>query len=367
MATKFAYQKELLASVAHELPHAAFFVVDENLEYVLAGGEGLAMTGYTPEQFIGRTVRDMVPSESAMQAEADYRGVFAGVGFVRQHAVEGRDFESRGRLIEFSEDERYALALSYDVTERRSAEQAALRALQEAGLEKDRFLALLGHELRNPLSAVANALELMRRCTAGPGAERAYQVAGRQLAQLGRMVDDLQRMTGMGHGQSGLRLARTRMRDLVEDVAAAACTVAEAKEQMLTLVLPDDPVEMHVDPVRIVQVLNNVLGNAVKYTPPGGRIALSLVGEGDACRIVVADSGIGMSAETLAGVFELFRRGDHAAGEADHGFGIGMWVAAQFVHEHGGTILAASDGVHKGSRFTIWLPSGPDGGVSAPA
>lgn len=351
-------QRQLLASIAGELPHAAFFVVDENLEYVLAGGEGLAMTGYAPEQFVGRRVRDMVPPEIAAQAEADYLGVFAGTGFVREHAVEGRDFESRGRLIELAPGERYALAVSYDVTERRRTEQAALRALQEAGLEKDRFLALLGHELRNPLSAVANAVELLRRGAAGAGAERAYQVAGRQLAQLGRLVDDLQGLTASGQGQAGLRLAPTCLRDLVEDAGAAVLAAAEAKAQVLALDMPDDPVEAMVDPVRIVQVLNNVLGNAVKYTPRGGRIVLSLRQDGEACLIVVEDDGIGMSAQTLSGVFELFRRGGQAAGEADQGFGIGMWVAAQFVHEHGGSILAASDGPGKGSRFTIRLPAG---------
>ena len=347
---ELAMQKlRLLSSVSGELPYSAFFVVDEKLDYVLAGGEALAMTGYTPADFIGRTVGEMVPPAFADQAEADYRSVFAGAPFVREHTVEGRDFESRGRLLQVEGDpvQHYALVVSYDVTERKQAEQ-----------RKDRFLAVLGHELRNPLAAVSTAIELLRRGASAGVAEHTHKIVGRQLAQISRLADELQDLAGIYHGQVKLRPACTRVDELVEEVVAGARASAEAKGQSMLLRLPGQAIEAWVDPVRLAQVLNNMLANAVKYTGAQGRIEVTLAADAEGFTIAVRDNGTGMAPETLAGVFELFNRGQPAVGQDDHGLGIGMWLAHQFVREHGGSIAAASDGPGTGSCFTVWLPLG---------
>ena len=349
---ELAMQKlRLLSSVSGELPYSAFFVVDEKLEYVLAGGEALAMTGYTPADFIGRRVCEMVPPASADQAKADYSSVFAGAPFVREHTVEGRDFESRGRLLQVEDDggpdQRYALVVSYDVTERKQAEQ-----------RKDRFLAVLGHELRNPLAAVSTAIELLRR-GASPGvAEHTHKIVGRQLAQISRLADELQDLAGIYHGQVKLRHARTRIDELVEEVVAGARASAEAKRQSMLLRLPGRAIEAWVDPVRLAQVLNNMLANSVKYTQVQGSIEVALAGDAGGFTIEVRDDGAGMAPAILAGVFELFNRGQPAVGQDDQGLGIGMWLAQQFVRDHGGSIVAASDGPGAGSCFTVWLPLG---------
>lgn len=357
---ELARQKlRLLSSVSGELPYSAFFVVDEKLEYVIAGGEALAMAGYAPADFIGRAVRDMVPPASAEQAVADYLGVFAGAPFVREHAVAGRDFESRGRLLQVDGDDgaahRYALVVSYDVTERKQAEQ-----------RKDRFLAVLGHELRNPLAAVSTAIELLRRGASAGVAEQTHKIVGRQLAQISRLADELQDLAGVHHGQVKLRPELTRVDELVEEVVAGARASAEAKRQSMTLRLPGRAVEAWVDPVRLAQVLNNMLANAVKYTQAEGCIEAALAGDAEGFTIEVRDNGIGMAPATLAGVFELFNRGQAAVGQEDQGFGIGMWLADRFVREHGGSIAAASDGPGSGSCFTVWLPRGaPQGAPDA--
>ena len=249
---------------------------------------------------------------------------------------------------------RYALVVSYDVTERKQAEQ-----------RKDRFLAVLGHELRNPLAAVSTAMALLKRGTTPGAAEHAHTIVGRQLAQISRLVEDLQDLSGIQHGQVELKRGLSRVDELVEEVVAGARATADAKGQ--TLRLPAEPLAAWADAVRLAQVVNNMLGNALKYTGRGGSIVVLLAAAPDGFRIEVADDGAGMSAATLAGVFELFNRGQHAVAEDDAGFGIGMWLAHQFVCLHGGTISATSEGPGLGSRFVARLPLGapPAGDVMA--
>ena len=233
-------------------------------------------------------------------------------------------------------------------------------ALRTANIGQQRFLAVLGHELRNPLSAIQSALELLKASSLPHHAARAHAVIGKQFKQIDRLMDDLSAISRPGTG-TGLVLRReaTDLVLLVDDALRAIRHVAAAKGHAVTRSLPVQPVTMLVDPVRILQIVNNLIVNAIKYTPVGGAIEVRLISSPEGVEISVSDNGIGMTADTLAEIFDMFGRGREALAQAQEGLGVGMWLARQFVLAHGGTIDAASDGAGLGSTVTVRLPHCP--------
>ena len=260
---------------------------------------------------------------------------------------------------------------------RRKAEQSMAEAQQhqqrlaEADRLKDEFLAMLAHELRNPLAAIGGALQLLRRQGwPAPDDERSWslEVLERQSAHLARLIDDLLDVSRVSRGKIRLRRERLDARLVLERAAEAVRVPAAERRHELRLALPDEPLWVEADPTRLEQVLVNLLGNAVKYTEPGGRIDLS--GERDGADWVfrVRDTGAGIDPAVLPHIFEPFTQADKTLDRSQGGLGIGLTLVHRLVALHGGRVSAASDGLGQGSEFVVRLPASapPLGAVPRP-
>ncbi len=258
-------------------------------------------------------------------------------------------------------------ALAAEVSERRAAE----RALREADRRKDAFFATLAHELRNPLAPLASATEVLARIGDTPQEqarrERARRVIERQVAHMVRLIDDLLDVSRITHGKLELRREWVPLKDVVESALETAGPLLLRRQQAFELVVPETPVLVHVDPMRIAQVLSNLLSNAAKYTEPGGRIRLEAVREGGSVVVSVVDSGIGIPAAHLAHVFTMFGQGHRAHEPVYGGLGIGLALAKSIAELHGGSLTAASEGEGKGSVFTLRLARAADDFVAPPS
>ncbi len=262
-------------------------------------------------------------------------------------------------LIELKQAEEERLAAA-------RALEAANAGLREADHRKDQFLALLGHELRNPLAPISNSAYILRH--AGPGseeAERARTVIERQTEHLARLVDDLLDVTRISAGK--VTLVRERM-DLREIVRMTTHDLHDLSEEagVETRLEPTGlaPLWVDVDPTRISQVVGNLLQNAVKFTPAGGSVSVSVLARGDTAEVRVRDTGIGMEPATIQIMFEAFAQAEQSLARSNGGLGLGLALARGLVELHGGTIEASSEGMGRGSELVVRLPLSA-GGESA--
>jgi two-component system CheB/CheR fusion protein len=243
-----------------------------------------------------------------------------------------------------------------DVKIQTEALENQVKALSEAERHHKLLLATLAHELRNPLTPLINAMHLLRDCAAPAGV---LQIIDRQLALLRRLVDDLMESSRLGAGKVELHLAVFDLREVFHAAAEAARPMAAAREQELQAIPIAGPVPVRADAQRLQQVFVNLLDNAIKYTPRRGRIILSLTTEGGDAIVRVEDTGVGMSAEILPKVFDLFTQEHASRAHAAGGLGLGLSLVRDLVTLHGGTVQARSDGRDKGSVFTVRLPMHP--------
>jgi signal transduction histidine kinase/ActR/RegA family two-component response regulator len=231
-------------------------------------------------------------------------------------------------------------------------------ALRESDRRKDEFLAMLAHELRNPLAPIASALEIMKAPSADAAAQfAARDVAERQLAHLRRLVDDLLDVSRIMRGKIELRKEPIQLATIVARAVESVQPLIDAAGHELTVKLPPDPSWLDVDPVRISQVISNLLTNAAKYTEPHGQIHIAALRDGDRVVIRVRDTGIGIAADVLPYLFEMFMQVAPGASRSQGGLGIGLTLVKNLVEMHGGTITALSDGPGQGSEFVITLPA----------
>ena len=237
-------------------------------------------------------------------------------------------------------------------------ENARLYAsLREADHRKDEFLATLAHELRNPLAPIRNGLEILRRSGQLVGsAARARDMMERQLAHMVRLVDDLLDVSRISRGKVDLRLAPLLVQAVLDHALEASRPAIDQGGHTLVLQVPAQPLQVSGDLTRLAQVVSNLLNNAAKYTPSGGRIELAARAEAGRAVIEVADNGTGISADMLPRVFDLFAQVDRTLARSQGGLGIGLSLARQLVSLHGGEIVAESPGLGLGSRFTVRLP-----------
>lgn len=248
------------------------------------------------------------------------------------------------------------------------ARQRAEEALREADRRKDEFLATLAHELRNPLAPIRTGLQTLPRLAADD-ARRAElpRMMERQLAQLVKLIDDLLDVSRIATGKIALRLEDVDMRTVVEAALEGNQPAIELAGHQLELRMPEVPVRVRGDPSRLAQVLGNLVSNATKYTPPGGRIRITLRHEGGHAVVEVSDSGVGIPSGMLERVFGMFMQIDGTLAQAQGGLGIGLSLARRLAELHGGTLRAASEGRGRGSTFTLRLPAVAAAPARAPA
>jgi len=325
-----------------------------------------ALLGYTDEEFpdvpdaITRVMHedDREVVGAALRAHLRQRVPYQVECRLRDRAGRWRWFFVAGAALWDPAGQPFRMAGSVvEVTERKEAE----RVLQEANRAKDEFIATLAHELRNPLAPIRTGLEILRKDKAnGPPSERARATMERQLAHMIRLIDDLLDISRINSGKIRLEVARVHLRPIVETALEASRPAITAGNHALQLELPpNDDIEAMGDPTRLAQALGNLLQNAAKYTPPGGRIALRLRREEGAAVFEVQDNGEGIPAEMLERVFSLFAQVRTSLERAQGGLGIGLYLVRSLVELHGGTVVARSAGLGQGSVFTMRIPCLP--------
>ena len=246
-------------------------------------------------------------------------------------------------------------AVAIDNARLYDAERRARSDAEAANRAKDEFLAMLGHELRNPLSAVRNAIIAARLDP--ERRDRALDVARRGAEQLGRLVDDLLDVARITQGRIALRRERLSFAGVVERAVEASRTLVAEHAHALTVALPGPEVQVVGDTTRLEQVVANLLANAAKYSDPGGRITVTAAAEGDEVVLRVRDEGVGIAPETLPRVFDLFYQSGRALDRAQGGLGVGLTVVKRLVELHGGRVEARSEGLGHGAEFVVRLPA----------
>jgi PAS domain S-box-containing protein len=251
-----------------------------------------------------------------------------------------------------------------DLTERNRLEEQLrdrARELAAESLRKDEFLAMLAHELRNPLTPIRNAAEILRLTgDQGSAARQAVEMVERQVQHVTRLVDDLLNVSRVSQGKIQLRKEKVDLATVVARALEQVRTLVDDRNHELTVTLPTRPVHLEGDVTRLVQILANLLSNAAKYTDYGGRIGLTAVRENDELVIRIRDSGIGIKAEMLPHIFELFVQSEQGLDRAQGGLGIGLTLARTLVEMHGGRITASSEGPGRGSEFVVRLKALPE-------
>jgi signal transduction histidine kinase/ActR/RegA family two-component response regulator len=292
--------------------------------------------------------------------------VFGGMGAAHRHAAvsavkalaKQKELEKEIAQRRLAEE---ALRQAHDelehrVEERTSALAHANEALREADRRKDEFLAMLAHELRNPLAPVRNGLYILRMPNAdGTTRGRVIEMMEQEVRHLTRMVDDLLDVSRITRGKIQLRQETIDLASAVAGAVEAVRPQMEAQRQELAVALPPEPVYLEADPTRLEQVLSNLLNNAAKYTEPGGRIDVAVERDGGRVVVRVRDTGVGIAAELLPHVFDLFTQGDQSLARSHGGLGIGLTLVRRLVEMMGGTVTAHSEGPGRGSEFRVRL------------
>jgi PAS domain S-box-containing protein len=289
-----------------------------------------------------RSMLDECSSSGASEIEYRYR-----------HPMHGsRWIYSKAGLVEHDSD-RYVVGISMDVTERRQAEET----LKEVNQRKDEFLAMLAHELRNPLAPIRNAAQILNVHAAGkPQLEWVRAVIERQTRHLVRLVDDLLDVSRMVRGQIVLQKSAVELGEVVRHAVETSRPLIRMRKHRLAVKLPEEPVKLDADLTRLAQVLANLLNNSAKYTDEGGEISLEASAHDGLVMIRVQDNGPGISHALLPHVFEMFTQADRTLDRAQGGLGIGLTLVKRLVEMHGGSVEAHSEGPGRGAEFTVCLP-----------
>jgi PAS domain S-box-containing protein len=326
--------------------------------------------GWTAEEILGKRIDEMpwVPREDWPSVRAVMRDMAAGtrptnVNANRNIRKDGSIVycewynsalrDSQGRLVS-------VLSLVLDATGRQQAEDALRAAnarLREADRRKDEFLGMLSHELRNPLAPIRNSIYILNRGhPSSEQAARARAVIERQTEHLARIVDDLLDVTRIARGKIELRWERADVAAVVRRAAEDHRAVAVSRGLELTVDVPGEPLWALIDPTRVAQIVGNLVSNAIKFTPAGGTVAVSVACAGAHCEIRVRDTGVGISPEMLALVFEPFVQGEHSLARTDGGLGLGLALVKGLAELHGGGVSVTSAGAGTGTLFTVRLP-----------
>ena len=335
-----------------------------------------ARFGLRPSDLIGRTIPEILGVEAYRAISPYLEEVLAGhpveveapvpyekIGTQHMRFAYEPELDDQGKVIGY-------VAAVINVSDRHRAEEA----LREANERKDVFLATLAHELRNPLAAMTNAVQLMLIPElAAESGDKAASIIQRQLKQLVRLVDDLLDVSRITRGQLQLRIARTELADVILTAVESTGMAIGNAGQRLRMQLPAEPILLDADGERLAQVFTNLLINATKYTPHGGDILIAASATTDEVSVAVADTGVGIPADMLESVFGMFTQVSGSGDRTFDGLGIGLTLVRSIVELHGGSVAAESDGPGSGSTFRVRLPrvqpatAEPEGTASTPA
>ena len=255
-------------------------------------------------------------------------------------------------------ERRFFTGIVRDITERKRLEQelrSRLAELAENDRRKDEFLAMLAHELRNPLAAISTAVQLTAPFGDSEQSEWSMEVINRQIKHLARLIDDLLDVSRITRGKIRLRKETVDIAPILKSAVETVRSLLDERKHELTMAVTPGTLRLEADPTRLEQILSNLLSNAAKYTDNGGHIWLSADREGHDIVIRVRDTGIGLAPEKLPQIFELFVQGDRSLARSEGGLGIGLTLVRSLTEMHGGSVTAASEGPGKGSEFTIRL------------
>ena len=353
-----------LADIADVLP-GIVWVTDSQGGCTYLSRGWYELTGQTPEQGAGAGWLEMThPDDRARTAVAFSRGLANRARFGLEYRVRVRGGEYRWVLdLGAPRFDAQGTFLGHvgqviDISARKEAELVkaqASRALKEANQRKDEFLAVLAHELRNPLAPIAAGLHILRKVPNTAAARRATEAMERQVGNMVRLIDDLMDIARITRGKIELKKEHLDLRTVVERAGEAVHPPYEARGQALEMDLPASQVPVEVDPVRIGQVVTNLLTNASRYSPPGSKVALALRVDEAHAVLTVSDAGCGIPPQRLEAVFEMFSPLNTELGRPHAGLGIGLSFSRKLVEMHGGTLVAESAGVGCGARFTMSL------------
>ncbi|MDB5748416.1 MAG: sensory box protein [Massilia sp.] len=329
----------------------------------------------------GRTARELLPTLDRFWFDTYGRVALTGeaVHFENEAAAIGRWFDVYATRIGGAGSCKVALLFT-DITARRRGEEQLRRLaadLSDADRRKTEFLATLAHELRNPLAPIRNGLGVMRLTGHNTATvSRVREMMERQVGHMVRLIDDLLDVARISGGKLELKRERADLKALLSSAVETSMPLVEAGQHRLEIEVPGGPLMVDADVTRIAQVVANLLNNAAKYTPVGGKIALSLRQDGGTALISVTDTGVGIPADSLKSIFDMFKQVDRHIERAQGGLGIGLSLVRRLVEMHGGSVTAASAGAGCGSTFEVRLPlatgdlenAGPDGqdGSGAP-
>ncbi|MBC7601575.1 MAG: response regulator [Ramlibacter sp.] len=344
----------LMQALIENLPGGAVFVVDQDLRYLIAEGEAITVAGLKSSDFLGKSIREALQEDLVSEYEPFFRKALAGEHFEHEHKSHEHVYLTRGVPLRTAGGEVYAvLAASFDITARKRAEGES----READKRKDEFLAMLAHELRNPLAAIGNATQLMKYLTHDDATvQRPREVIERQLQQLTRLVDDLLDMSRLTWSKINLQQETLSLATMLQRAVEASRPLIDARGHQLTITLPPLSTQVVGDSTRLVQVFGNLLNNAAKYTDTGGHIALHTAVGAEEAIIRVRDNGCGLSASLLPHVFELFTQAGRSLDRSQGGLGVGLALVRSLVKMHGGEVEAHSAGLGQGSEFVVRLP-----------
>jgi PAS domain S-box-containing protein len=329
----------------------------------------LELTGRSMEQELGDGWAAGVHPEDRARCLSTYRAAFkARRSYDIEYRLRRHDgsyrwiFVKAGPLFTPGGEFTGFIGSGIDITDRKLAEQA----LKDADRRKDEFLAMLAHELRNPLAAINNAVQLSLRPTRDEDLVWSKEVIDRQAKHLARLIDDLLDVSRITRGKIRLNKERLDLAPIIVRAVEAVRPLMEARQHQLTLSIAPGPMRLLADATRMEQVLVNLLTNAAKYTDPHGHITLSAHHDGKII-LRVKDTGVGISSELLPHIFDLFTQAERSIDRSQDGLGIGLTLVKRLVEMHGGTVAATSDGPGKGSEFIIELPTVADAAEERPA
>jgi len=335
------------------------WVLDAQGRTVFANARMANMLGISVAEMPGRSVFDFTYAEDRSRTEARLEQSRQGITDVHDFRFRRANEQELWAIVSaspYTDDQGIVvgiLGMFTDITDRKRAEEE----LRNADRRKEEFLAVLSHELRNPLAPIQTAVELLEQAeTHGAGSDRELAVIKRQVQNLRRLVDDLLDVSRISRGKIELRKELVELAALVAETVEAVRPLFDEQHQELHVSIPEEPILLEADSTRLEQILSNLLINATKYTPQRGRIRLDVEQLQSEVIIRVRDTGIGIDPAVLPKVFDLFLQGERRIGLSHEGGGIGLSLARNLVELHGGTITAHSQGPDMGSEFVVKFP-----------